>query len=121
VSLWVVNETKEPMENVSLSVTGTPGWLARLEPDFIGSLAAGGEFRLIVKPPRSLFEQEGRFKVGARSAFYLDELTVRFTAMPPPLFWPGVGVTLAVVAIATFVWVYRQSGRRERPYGGKLP
>lgn len=121
VSLWVVNETTESMENVSLSVTGPPGWLARLEPDFFGSLTAGGEFRLIVKPPRSLFEQEGRFKVGARSAVCSDELTIRFTAMPPPLLWPGVGVTLAAVAIAAFVWVYRQSGRRERVYGGKLP
>jgi hypothetical protein len=115
IEMWLRNETSAPIADVRLSASGPRGWLARLEPDVLGSVAPGGgteEFRLIVEARRTVFPQRGSLSVEARAPGLSRSARVEVTAMPPRFFWPSVGFALALTVGGLFVALFRRSSGR---------
>jgi hypothetical protein len=112
----ISNGTDLTMPVVKLSSTAPPGWATHLQTDGLEALSPheSRSTRLIVQPPRTIFDQWAEIAVEARSGplYSRDGITIK--ARPPRALWPGIGGALAALIGALFVFLFLRNNRRGR-------
>ena len=108
-SIYLRNWGHRPATNIRIEVEGPPGWIAKVQPEFIDSVPpyGGAELMFSIKPPWALLEQHAEFTVRAKTESGTAERCMRVSAIPPFGRWlRSAAMLLVAAAIAIFVIFY---------------
>jgi len=113
VSIILLNEGSEDLEDISVSVSAPTGWEAKIEPEKIGLVPAGdtATITLTIRPPGNALAGDYSVRVSTSSPEAgRENLQFRVT-VTKQTFWGLVGVGVVAASVLALLFVFWRYGR----------